>query len=162
MSFKNVKSAAEGTVLNCCISVKKGTRKKPVESIEVCVGEGIKGDAHAGNWHRQVSLLGNESVDTMREKGVELHPGDFAENILTSGIDLRELPVGTVLAIGEALLAVTQIGKTCHHDCEIRKLIGTCVMPTDGIFTVVLRGGTIKPGDIIHVLDAKELRHEAD
>ena len=98
----------------------------------------------------------------MRKKGAELHPGDFAENILTSGIDLRELPVGTVLAIGEALLAVTQIGKTCHHDCEIRKLIGTCVMPTEGIFTVVLRGDTIKPGDIIHVLDAKELRHEAD
>ena len=102
-------------------------------------------------------MLGNEYVDIMREKGAELNPGDFAENILISGIDLRTLPVGTVLAIGEVLLAVTQIGKTCHHDCEIRKLIGTCVMPTDGIFTVVLRGGTVKSGDVIRVLSAKEL-----
>ncbi len=162
MSVGVTESAKRGTVLSCCISVKKGTRKVPVDSIEVRVGEGIKGDAHAGNWHRQVSLLGNESVDTMREKGAQLHPGDFAENILTSGLTLRELLVGTVLAIGDALLAVTQIGKTCHHDCEIRKLIGTCVMPTEGIFTVVLRGGTIKPGDIIHVLDTKELWHEED
>ena len=104
MSFENVKSAAEGTVLSCCISVKKGTRKKPVKSIEVCVGEGIKGDAHAGNWHRQVSLLGNESVDTMREKGAELHPGDFAENILTSGIDLRALPVGAAALLNPEIL----------------------------------------------------------
>ena len=109
-----------------------------------------------------MSLLGNESVDTMREKGAELHPGDFAENILTSGLVLREFPVGTVFAIGDALLAVTQIGKVCHHDCEIRKLIGTCVMPTEGIFTVVLRGGIIKPGDSIRVVDAKELLHETD
>lgn len=109
-----------------------------------------------------MSLLGNESVDTMREKGAELHPGDFAENILTSGLALRELPVGTVLAIGDTLLGVTQIGKVCHHDCEIRKLVGTCVMPTDGIFTVVLRGGTIRPGDAICVVDAKELLHETD
>ena len=86
MSVGVTESAKRGTVLSCCISVKKGTRKVPVDSIEVCVGEGIKGDAHAGNWHRQVSLLGNESVDTMREKGAELHPGDFAENILTSGL----------------------------------------------------------------------------
>lgn len=157
MSCEEAQSAVEGTVLSCCISRKKGTRKQSVASIDLRVGEGIAGDAHAGNWHRQVSLLGNESVDIMREKGAELNPGDFAENIFTSGIDLRTLPVGTVLAIGEVLLAVTQIGKTCHHDCEIRKLIGTCVMPTDGIFTVVLRGGTVKPGDVIRVLSAKEL-----
>lgn len=157
MSCEEAQSAVEGTVLSCCISRKKGTRKQSVASIDLRVGEGIAGDAHAGNWHRQVSLLGNESVDIMREKGAELNPGDFAENILTSGIDLRTLPVGTVLAIGEVLLAVTQIGKTCHHDCEIRKLIGTCVMPTDGIFTVVLRGGTVKSGDVIRVLSAKEL-----
>ena len=151
-----------GKIEAICISRKRGVQKEPIKEANLLVHWGIEGDAHGGKWHRQVSLLGNESVDTMREKGAELHPGDFAENILTSGIDLRELPVGTVLAIGEALLAGTQIGKTCHHACEIRKLIGTCVMPTDGIFTVVLRGGTIKPGDIIHVLDAKELRHEAD
>ena len=151
-----------GKIRALCISEKRGTQKHALDRVFFVTEHGMDGDAHAGDWHRQVSLLGNESVDTMREKGAELHPGDFAENILTSGIDLRALPVGTVLAIGEALLAVTQIGKTCHHDCEIRKLIGTCVMPTDGIFTVVLRGGTIKPGDIIHVLDAKELRHEAD
>lgn len=162
MNVGVIESAKRGTVLSCCISVKKGTRKVPVDSIEVCVGEGIKGDAHAGNWHRQVSLLGNESVDTMREKGAQLHPGDFAENILTSGLALRELPVGTVLAIGDTLLGVTQIGKVCHHDCEIRKLVGTCVMPTEGIFTVVLRGGIIKPGDSICVVDAKELLHETN
>ena len=149
-------------VLAVSISERKGIKKHPVEYIELIEGYGIDGDAHAGKWHRQVSLLGVESMEAMKEKLPTLSAGDFAENILTSGLALRELPVGTVLAIGDTLLGVTQIGKVCHHDCEIRKLVGTCVMPTDGIFTVVLRGGTIRPGDAICVVDAKELLHETD
>lgn len=139
------------TVTAVCISEKKGTRKHAVPSIEVKKDHGIVGDAHAGNWHRQISLLADESVDTMRGKGVELQPGDFAENILTRGIELKILPVGTVLRVGETRLQVTQIGKECHNDCEIRRLVGTCVMPTQGIFAVVLTEGTIRPGDTISV-----------
>ena len=139
------------TVTAVCISERKGIRKHSVPSIEVKKDHGIVGDAHAGNWHRQISLLADESVDTMRGKGVELHPGDFAENILTRGIDLKTLPVGTVLAVGETRLQVTQIGKECHNDCEIRRLVGTCVMPTQGIFAIVLQEGTIRPGDSITV-----------
>lgn len=139
------------TVTAVCISEKKGTRKHAVPSIEVKKDHGIVGDAHAGNWHRQISLLADESVDTMRGKGVELRPGDFAENILTRGIELKTLPVGTVLRVGETRLQVTQIGKECHNDCEIRRLVGTCVMPTQGIFAVVLTEGTIRPGDTISV-----------
>ena len=139
------------TVTAVCISEKKGTRKHAVPSIQVKKDHGIVGDAHAGNWHRQISLLADESVDTMRGKGVELQPGDFAENILTRGIELKTLPVGTLLRVGETLLQVTQIGKECHNDCEIRRLVGTCVMPTQGIFAVVLQEGTIRPGDTISV-----------
>ena len=134
-----------------CISERKGTRKHTVPFIEVKKDHGIVGDAHAGNWHRQISLLADESVDTMRGKGVALQPGDFAENILTRGLELNTLPVGTVLRVGETRLQVTQIGKECHNDCEIRRLVGTCVMPTKGIFAIVLDEGTIRPGDTISV-----------
>ena len=134
-----------------CISERKGTRKHTVPFIQVKKDHGIVGDAHAGSWHRQISLLADESVDTMRGKGVELRPGDFAENILTRGIELNTLPVGTVLRVGETRLQVTQIGKECHNDCEIRRLVGTCVMPTKGIFAIVLDEGTIRPGDTISV-----------
>ncbi len=112
----------------------------------------MEGDAHAGAWHRQVSLLPDESVDRMRGRGFELSAGDFAENILTRGIALYELPVGTLLEVGDAVLAVTQIGKTCHNDCEIRRTVGMCVMPTDGIFAVVVRPGTVRPGDAVSVI----------
>ena len=114
---------------------------------------GIIGDAHAGNWHRQISLLAQESVDEMRRTGLKLHAGDFAENILTEGLVLRELPVGSVLAVGECRLVVTQIGKTCHNDCEIRRITGMCVMPTDGIFAVVVEEGRIKAGDEIALVE---------
>lgn len=140
-----------GVIKAICISEQKGTRKHTVPIAVLTKDHGILGDAHAGNWHRQVSLLANESVDKMRAKGVELNAGDFAENILTEGIDLKSLPVGTQLKIGEAKLEVTQIGKKCHHDCEIRRLTGECVMPTEGIFTKVIRGGEIRPGDRILV-----------
>ena len=138
-----------------CISEHKGTKKHPVERITVKENHGIIGDAHAGNWHRQISLLAVESVDAMRaDCPVPLDNGVFAENINTAGIDLRHLPVGTLLRVGPALLRVTQIGKECHNDCEIRRLTGKCVMPTDGIFAVVLNEGVIRPGDKIEVENA--------
>ena len=138
-------------VLAVCISEKKGVRKHAVDEIRLAVGLGIEGDAHAGNWHRQVSLLGQESVDTMRARGLTLTPGAFAENIVTEGLTLRALPVGTLLQAGEALLCVTQIGKECHNDCAIKKTAGMCVMPTDGVFAVVVRGGVVRPGDEITI-----------
>lgn len=140
-----------GTIIAVCISDKKGIPKRAVPEIELRVGLGVVGDAHAGNWHRQLSLLAEESVDTMRGRGVELPPGAFAENLLTRGLDLKTLPVGTVLRVGTALLAVTQIGKDCHSDCAIKKSAGRCVMPTEGIFAVVIRDGKVKPGDTIEV-----------
>lgn len=134
-----------------CISEKKGTLKHPVESVTLKREHGIIGDAHAGNWHRQVSLLANESVDKMRVKFPDIPIGAFAENILTEGIEVCRLPIGTVLEIGNTELEVTQIGKECHADCAIRKQVGDCVMPREGIFAIVLKEGTIRPGDSIIV-----------
>ena len=134
-----------------CISREKGTIKVPVESVELKIDHGIVGDAHAGNWHRQVSLLADESVDKMRSKVPNLPSGAFAENILTKGIVLYELPVGTRLRVGPALLEVTQIGKECHYGCEIRKITGDCVMPRVGIFAKVIAEGVVKAGDSIEV-----------
>lgn len=142
-----------GSVVAVCVSEQKGTPKHPVPALELRLGLGIVGDAHAGNWHRQLSLLAEESVDRMRGLGVELPPGVFAENILTRGLELKALPVGTVLRAGTALLAVTQIGKECHNDCAIKQAVGRCVMPTEGVFAVVLRPGSVKPGDTIEILE---------
>ena len=137
-----------------CISEKKGQQKHTVESVHLRPEHGIDGDAHAGNWHRQVSLLGQESVDRMQEKvSVRLFPGVFAENILCEGIELTKLPIGTKLRIGSALCEVTQIGKECHSDCAIRQQAGDCVMPREGIFAVVLEEGDARPGDEICVLE---------
>lgn len=144
------------TVVAVCTSDKKGVRKKPVDAIELAVGTGVVGDAHAGAWHRQVSLLSDESVDELREVLPNLAPGDFAENILTRGLDLKSLPVGTVVAAGEALVAVTQIGKKCHNDCEIKRLTGKCAMPTEGIFAVVIRDGKVRAGDEVRVVEVCE------
>ena len=141
------------TVSAVCISDRKGIQKREVPEITLRVGSGIVGDAHAGNWHRQVSLLAEESVDEMRRPGLELPAGAFAENILTRGMELKTLPVGTVLRAGDALLAVTQIGKECHNDCSIKKAAGKCVMPTDGIFAVVLKDGTVRPGDRLELVE---------
>ena len=142
-----------GSVVAVCVSEQKGTPKHPVPALELRLGLGIVGDAHAGNWHRQLSLLAQESVDRMRGLGVELPPGVFAENVLTRGLELKALPVGTVLRAGTALLAVTQIGKECHNDCAIKQAVGRCVMPTEGVFAVVLRPGSVKPGDTIEILE---------
>lgn len=130
-------------VISVNVSEKKGDKKYPVRSITLKEKVGIEGDAHAGDWHRQVSLLAEEDIDIMRSKGVELANGDFAENITTKGIDLANLPIGTKLTIGETLLEVTQIGKKCHQDCEIMKQVGECIMPKRGIFARVLKGGEI-------------------
>ncbi len=137
-----------------CLSEKKGVVKRPVPWIDVRRRHGVVGDAHAGDWHRQISLLADESVDTMRALGLTLEAGAFAENILTRGIELKTLPVGTRLRVGPALLEVTQIGKECHSDCAIRQATGRCVMPTEGIFAVVLEEGRIQSGDEITIEEA--------
>ena len=139
-------------VLAVCISTRKGEKKHPVDAIVLKIDHGIVGDAHAGHWHRQISLLANESVDKMRERGLTLEAGDFAENILTEGVALRTLPVGTRLRVGETELEITQIGKECHSDCEIKKKVGICVMPAEGVFAIVKREGRVKAGDEIEVL----------
>ena len=145
----------QATVVSVNISERKGTLKKPVPQVKLKLRHGIVGDAHAGDWHRQISLLAEESVDTMRARSpISLDPGVFAENINTVGIDLKHLPVGTHLRIGETEVEVTQIGKECHNDCAIKKAVGTCVMPTEGIFAVVVREGTVYPGDEIEILGA--------
>jgi MOSC domain-containing protein YiiM len=141
-------------VIAVCISERKGVQKHPVPWIDVKKHHGIAGDAHAGDWHRQISLLADESVDTMRAAGLTLPPGAFAENILTRGIELKALAVGTRLRVGQTLLEVTQIGKECHSDCAIKRTAGKCVMPTEGIFAVVLEEGRIQSGDKITVEEA--------
>lgn len=136
-------------IVATCISENKGERKKPVDSVELRENHGIVSDAHAGNWHRQVSLLASESIDKMRKLGLDVDSGDFAENLTTCGIDLVSLPIGSRLHIGNTLLEVTQIGKECHTRCAIYYQAGDCVMPKEGIFASVVRGGTIKAGDTI-------------
>ena len=141
-------------VVSVNISEKKGERKHPVPSIELKLRNGIVGDAHAGDWHRQISLLAEESVDTMRAVcPIPLDSGVFAENINTVGIDLKALPIGTRLRIGQTEVEVTQIGKECHNDCAIKRAVGKCVMPTEGIFAVVIREGTVTAGDEIEILE---------
>ncbi|MDD4715972.1 MAG: MOSC domain-containing protein [Oscillospiraceae bacterium] len=134
------------------ISEKKGLRKNEVPEIHLKKHLGIEGDAHRGNWHRQISLLADESVDKMREAIPGLTHGAFAENINTRGLTLYTIPVGTKIKIGPALLEVTQIGKECHADCAIKKATGECVMPREGIFVVVLEEGTVRAGDEIQIL----------
>ena len=147
------------TVSAVCVSEKKGTVKTPVPEIYVKLNHGVVGDAHADDWNRQVSLLADESVDKLRAKIPDLPPGVFAENILTSGLCLNELPIGTKLRAGGALLEVTQIGKECHNSgCAIKKQTGDCVMPREGIFAIVLEEGAIRPGDEIQIIENAECR----
>ena len=140
------------SVVAVCTSGQKGVKKQAVPSIDIRKGEGVVGDAHGDDPVRRVSLLGAESVDKLRGAMPELKPGDFAENILTEGIALYELPVGTRLKVGEAELEVTQIGKECHLGCEIRQQTGDCVMPREGIFAEVVTEGRVGPGDAIEVV----------
>ncbi|PKM83347.1 MAG: MOSC domain-containing protein [Firmicutes bacterium HGW-Firmicutes-14] len=141
-----------GKIVAVCTSEKKGMRKKNIGQGVLLAGHGLEDDAHAGDWHRQVSLLAIESIDKMRAKGLDVHPGDFAENLTTEGLVLVDLPVGTKLQIGpDALGEVTQIGKVCHDRCAIYYQAGDCVMPREGIFIKVLQGGPVKAGDTIQI-----------
>ena len=142
-----------GKIVSLNISDKKGVRKKPVGEVLLKTEYGIEGDAHASSeWHRQVSLLALESIRKMQDKGLDVKPGDFAENITTEGIDLLSLPVGTHLAIGNGIEAeVSQIGKECHTRCAIFYQAGDCVMPKEGIFVRILKGGRVKVGDTIRI-----------
>ncbi len=140
-------------VLAICTSETKGVVKSPVASAVFKVDHGIEGDAHAGNWHRQVSWLGDESAEKVRQAGIkDITAGRFAENILTEGIVLYALPIGTRFRVGETLHEVTQIGKECHTGCAIKQLTGDCVMPREGIFTKVIKGGRVMVGDTIEVI----------
>ena len=138
-----------GEVMGICISEKRGTAKVEVEEANLIEDFGIEHDAHAGNWHRQVSLLSFETREAFKARGAEIDDGAFGENIIVSGIDLIHLPVGTQIKSGDVLLEVTQIGKECHSHCEIYHRMGECIMPTNGIFTRVLHGGKLKKGDQI-------------
>ncbi len=140
-------------IISINVSEKKGMRKKAVDSAVLKDNFGIEGDAHASDkWHRQVSLLATESIKKMQDKGLDVGPGDFAENITTVGVNLPILPVGTKMTIGDDIeLEVSQIGKLCHNRCAIYEQAGDCVMPREGIFVKVIKGGTIKTGDEIRI-----------
>jgi len=140
-------------ILAVCTSKAKGERKTDVGLGELRKGFGLVGDAHGGDWHRQVSLLAIESIDKMRAAGLDVGPGDFAENLTTQGIELYSLPVGTRFRIGASvLLEMTQIGKECHDRCAIYHQAGDCVMPKEGVFAIVLEGGPVKTGDVVEIL----------
>ncbi|KYH33387.1 MOSC domain-containing protein [Neomoorella mulderi] len=142
-----------GRIVAVCTSAAKGERKKNIGRGMLIANHGLEGDAHAGPWHRQVSLLAMESITKMQAKGMQVGPGDFAENLTTEGIDLVSLPVGTKLRIGDRVLAeVTQIGKQCHSRCAIYQQAGDCVMPREGIFVAILEGGPVQVGDPIEVV----------
>ena len=144
----------KGEIKAISISEKKGTKKTNVPEAEVKIDFGIVGDAHGGNWHRQISLLAIESIDKMIKMGANVSPGSFAENITTQGIELPDLPIGCKLKAGEEIeLEVTQIGKECHSRCEIFKQVGDCIMPREGIFAKVMKAGMIKVGDTIEVFN---------
>ena len=140
-----------GKVIAVCISEKKGTQKKEVKEVRLVEDWGIEQDAHAGKWHRQVSLLSFEKIEAFREKGAEVDFGAFGENIIIEGYDLRKIPVGATFQIGDAELVLTQIGKECHSHCEIYKKMGDCIMPREGVFTVVKKGGIVRPGDEVEM-----------
>ena len=143
----------DGKVIAVCLSKNQGTAKEEIKKGKLVEGYGLKGDAHSGKWHRQVSLLGIESINKIKTGDIDIKFGDFAENITTKGINLPKLIIGTKLKIGkDALLEITQIGKSCHNTCEIKKKIGDCIMPKEGVFTKVIKGGIVKAGDSIDVL----------
>ena len=147
-----------GKVIAVCVSEKKGIQKTEVPSINLVADWGIENDAHAGKWHRQVSLLALEKIEAFRERGADVDFGAFGENIIAEGFDFRALPVGTRFRIGEALLELSQIGKECHTHCAIYHQVGDCIMPREGVFTVVLEGGTVKAGDEIELIEADPAR----
>lgn len=147
-----------GKIIAICVSEKKGTQKTETDHAELKENYGILGDAHAGNWHRQVSLLSLEKIEEFRQKGAHVAFGAFGENLVTEGFHLSQMSVGTCFQIGEAVLKLTQIGKECHSHCEIYKVMGDCIMPREGVFARVLKGGVIRPGDEIRALPLSDDR----
>lgn len=142
-----------GKVMAVCISEKKGTQKKNVHEALFIEDFGLENDAHAGKWHRQVSLLSYEKIQDFKKKGAPVEDGAFGENLIVSGIDFKNLPVGTRFQSGDVVLEMTQIGKECHSGCEIYKIMGDCIMPREGVFAKVLCGGRIREGDELTVLE---------
>ena len=142
-----------GKVIAVCTSPAKGTQKTNVKEAEFIEDYGIAGDAHAGKWHRQVSLLSYDKIEEFRARGAEVEDGAFGENLVVEGIDFRSLPVGTRLCCGEVILEMTQIGKECHHSGQIYQKMGDCIMPRDGVFARVIRGGKIRIGDEMKVAE---------
>ena len=145
-----------GKVLGVCISEKKGTQKKNIHEARFIEDWGIENDAHAGKWHRQVSLLSADRINEFRARGAEVADGAFGENLIVEGFDFKSLPVGTVFQCGDVVLKMTQIGKECHSHCEIYKVMGDCIMPREGVFTKVLHGGVIREGDEMTILKMGE------
>ena len=145
-----------GRIMAVCISEKRGTAKKNVKKAKMIPGFGLEGDAHGGDWHRQVSLLSYDRVAAFNAAGGGAKEGDFGENLLVQGIDFRSLPVGTRLRAGEVELEITQIGKECHTHCEIFKRVGRCIMPTEGVFARVLQGGAIEVGGEMQICTEQE------
>ena len=142
-----------GVIKGICISEKRGTAKHEIEEAILAKDWGIQGDAHAGHWHRQVSLLSYEKIEEFRKKGADIELGAFGENLIVSGYDFRNLAVGTRFQCGEAVLEMTQIGKECHSHCEIYKRMGECIMPREGVFAIVLHGGTIRKGGLLERIE---------
>ena len=139
----------EGIVKAVCISLKRGTAKKNIHESELIKDFGIKNDAHGGNWHRQISLISAEKILQFNKSGGNVKDGDFGENLIVEGIDFKSLPVGTLLKCNESVLEISQIGKDCHSHCEIFKRVGDCIMPREGVFAKVIKGGYIKEGDVM-------------
>lgn len=144
-----------GIVKAVCISKKKGTEKVNVHEAELIENFGLKGDAHAGNWHRQVSLLSYEQIEKFRRRGADVSFGAFGENLVVEGFDFKALPVGTKFGCNEVILEMTQIGKECHHGCRIFQMMGDCIMPREGVFAVVIRGGKISEGDRMEIVEER-------
>ena len=145
-----------GEIIAICISEKRGTQKKRIPEAEFVEDWGIKGDAHAGKWHRQVSLLSHDKIEAFRARGAEVADGAFGENLVVEGIDFKTLPLGTKFRCGDVVLELTQIGKECHHGCAIFQAMGDCIMPREGVFTRVLHGGGIKEGDMLEIMEEEQ------
>ena len=141
-----------GKIRAICISEKRGTQKRSIPEAEFIEDWGIKGDAHAGKWHRQVSLLSYDKIEEFRKKGAQVANGAFGENLVVEGIDFKTLPIGTIFQCNDVILELTQIGKECHHGCEIFQKMGDCIMPREGVFAKVIKGGVIEAGDILNIV----------
>lgn len=145
-----------GKIMAVCISEKRGTQKKNIDKVRLIENFGLEGDAHGGNWHRQVSLLSYEKVRAFEEKGLSVEDGAFGENLLVEGFDFKTLPIGTRFRCGDVLLEMTQIGKECHSHCEIYQAVGDCIMPREGVFARVLHGGEIQIGDEMEIVPSSD------